>query len=202
MPALLAAAALAAALAPSQAPRPATAAEGGAARALAAVAAEGPEIEAVQRAAGAEAERGLSAAPGFARRSRAAALLPRLTAEWRHEERSHRVVGLQGSGEVDYLNLAPGTAVVLRATWDLGALVAARGELAAAQSAGEAARRRAEAVRRATALFYERRRALLALLLDPPGTERTRAEAEIDVDRMTAELDALTGGLFTRGGRP
>ncbi|HSN14280.1 MAG TPA: hypothetical protein VLT61_06575, partial [Anaeromyxobacteraceae bacterium] len=120
-----AAVALAAALAFTQAPPSAASAEDGAARALAVLAAEAPGSEAVQRAAAAEAERWLSTAPAFARRARVAALLPRITAEYRYEERSRRVVGLQGSGEVDYLNLAPGSEIALRATWDLGALVAA-----------------------------------------------------------------------------
>ncbi len=200
MPALLFAAALAASPVLAQLDAPVRPAEEGSARALAAISSEGPSIEAVQAAAARQSERGLGGAAGFARRSRLAALLPRITAEVRREERSYRVVGLQGSGEVDYLRLAPGSAVLVRASWDLGELVAARGEIAASSAAGEAARRRAEATRRATALFYERRRALLRLLLEPPESARARGEAEIDVDRMTAELDALTGGLFTRGG--
>ncbi len=93
------------------------------------------------------------------------------------------------------------TAVVFSATWDLGGLVAARGEISAASEAAERARRRAEAVKRATTLYYDRRRALLALLLDPPLAPRARAEAELEVDRITAELDALTGGLLAGAGR-
>jgi hypothetical protein len=102
---------------------------------------------------------------------------------------------------VDYRNLSPGSAVVLRATWELGALVAARGELAAAAAEEARARRRAEAGRRATALFYDRRRAQLQLLLAPPETAVARAEAELVIERLAAELDALTGGLLS-GRRP
>jgi hypothetical protein len=131
-----------------------------------------------------------------------AALLPRITAEYRQDERSYRVVGLQGSGEVDYLRLAPGTAFAVRATWDLGALVAAPGELAAAAEAAARARRREEAVKRATDLFYERRRLRLELLVAPPATALERAAAELEVERLGAELDALTGGLLTRGVPP
>ncbi len=171
-----------------------------AANALAALAAGEPSIAAVQAAAVREVERAAPAA-GLARRARLAALLPRLTAEYRHDERSYRVVGLQGSGEVDYLRLAPGTAVAFRATWDLGALVAARAEISALGDAAERARRRSEVVKRATTLYFDRRRALVALLLDPPQEPRARAEAELEIDRMTAELDALTGGAFAEGRR-
>lgn len=170
-------------------------------RALGALSAGEPGIAEVQEAAAREAERDGPSIDAYPARSRLAALLPRLTAEYRRDQRSYRVVGLQGSGEVDYLRLAPGSAFLVRATWDLGALVAAKGEIAAFSAASARARRREEAVRRATALFYDRRRAVLALLLDPPEGALARAEAELAVDRLTAELDALTGGLLARGAR-
>jgi hypothetical protein len=177
------------------------AAERDALRALAVLAAGAPPIAEVQEAAARAADRSVPEARGLARRARLAALLPTLTTEYRHEERSYRVVGLQGSGEVDYTRLAPGRAFVVRATWDLGELVAARGELPAAVAESERARRRGEAVRRATALYQALRRARLALLLAPPADALARAEAELEVDGLAAELDALTGGLLS-GRRP
>lgn len=169
-------------------------------RALQLVAAGEPDVRAVQAAAARRAGEE-DAVQGFRRRARLAALLPRVTAELRHDERSYRVVGLQGSGEVDYLREAPGNTLALRATWDLGELLAAPGELAAASGAAERARRRADAVAQATKLHFERRRLRLGLLLAPPADALARAEAELAIDRLGAELDALTGGLVTRGGR-
>jgi hypothetical protein len=166
-------------------------------RALASVAAGDPPVGEVQDAAARAADRQVQEAEGFASRARAAALLPRITVEVRRDERSYRVVGLQSSGEVDYRHLSPGSAVLVRATWDLGELVAARGELAAAAASEARARRRAEAVRRATALYYERRKAQLELHLAPPEDALARAEAELRVERLAAELDALTGGLLS-----
>lgn len=186
------------AAAPADAER---AAERDALRALAALAAGEPGIAEVQEAAARSAEASVAEAPGFARRARLAALLPRITAEYRRDERSYRVIGLQGSGEVDYQRFAPGVAFGVSATWELGELVAARGEIAAASAEGERARRRSEAVKRATVLFYERRRAQLALLLAPPDGALARAQAEIEVDRLGAELDALTAGLLSGGRR-
>ena len=52
----------------------------------------------------------------------------------------------------------------------------------------------------ATALYFERRHRLLALLADPPPDARARVEAELELARVTAELDALTGGLPWRSG--
>lgn len=182
------------AMAPPPPPRP----EVDAFRALAAVAAGEPGIAEVQEAAAREAERGGPDVEGYPGRSRMAALLPRLAVEYRREERSYRVVGLQGAEEVDYLRFMPGSALVFRATWDLATLVAARGEIAAAQAASARAQRREAAMKRATAVFFDRKRAMLALLLEPPPTALARAEAELAVDRLTAELDALTGGLLAR----
>jgi hypothetical protein len=169
--------------------------EAGAVRALARLAAGEPTAGEVQAAAARRAESPPDPAslPG---RGRAAALLPRITAEFRYGESTTHTLGLQGSGEVDYARFAPGSAFLLRATWDLGALLAPPGELAALAAAAERSRRRDEAVRRATALYFERARLRLALLLDPPGTARAWAEAEVELGRVTAELDALTGGLY------
>jgi hypothetical protein len=169
-------------------------------RALALAAAGDPDVTAVQAAAARIADAGGEDAATFPRRARLAALLPRITAEYRHAEQSSRVVGLQGAGEVDYLRLAPVDAFLVRATWDLGALVAATGEVPAASGAAVRARRRAEAVSHATALLFERRDRRLALLLAPPADALARAHAELEIDRLGAILDALTGGLISRGG--
>jgi hypothetical protein len=182
---------------PPDAPAPFRSAEREALRALAALDGAEPGIAEVQDAAARAAERAVGETRGFARRARLGALLPRVTAELRREDHSSRVVGLQGAGEVDYLRLAPATTWALRATWDLCELVAAPGEIQAASAANERAKRRAEAVRRATVLFYERRRAQAALLLAPPDAALARAEAELEVERLGAELDALTGGLLS-----
>ena len=153
-----------------------------------------PAIAEVQAAAARHAETATPDPAELARRRRLSALLPRITAEVRHEERDYRVVGLQGTGEVDYLRSSPGTSFAIHATWELGDLIAATGEAAAAAAALARAKRRDEAVRKATTLHFERRRRLLALLADPPPDTRARLEAELELARVTAELDALTGG--------
>ena len=132
-------------------------------------------------------------------RGRVAALLPQLTAEVRFDDRSYRVVGLQGSGEVDYERNAPGWLAAVRATWDLGALVTPLHQRVDAKGLLDRARRRDEAVRRATALYYERRRLRLALELAAPAAGADRASAALEIERLAAELDALTDGAFTGG---
>jgi hypothetical protein len=86
--------------------------------------------------------------------------------------------------------------VALRATWDLPNLVASGDELTAAAQAQARAKRRDEAVEKATALYFERRRLRVALYLAPPADPVARAQAELEILRIGAELDALTGGVF------
>jgi hypothetical protein len=134
-------------------------------------------------------------------RGRLAALLPRLTAELRIDERSYRVMGLQGTGEVDYARYAPGWLAAVRASWDLARLVEPLADAAAAKGAIERARRREEAIRKVTAIYFERRKLRLALALAPPAATAERADAELELERLAAELDGLTGGAFTGGAR-
>ncbi len=195
---LLPAAAAAAPPSPPQSPPPAdpSAAQGEAIRALAQVSAGEPAIEVLQRAAAREVDRSDRVTAAYPGRSRLAALLPKLTAEFTHDQASNRVVGIQGSGEVDYLRFTPSDSFMVRATWDLPSLVADGSELTAAAQAQALARRRAEAVEKVTKLFYERQRLRVALALAPPGDPVARAQAELEVARLAAEIDALTGAAL------
>ncbi len=174
---LLPAAAAAAPPSPPQSPAPAdpSAAQGEAIRALAQVSAGEPVIEVLQRAAAREVDRSDRVTAAYPGRSRLAALLPKLTAEFTHDQASNRVVGIQGSGEVDYLRFTPSDSFMVRATWELASLVADSSELTAAAQAQALARRRAEVVEKVTKLFYERQRLRVALALAPPGDPVARA---------------------------
>jgi hypothetical protein len=169
------------------------------ARAVATVAAREPPVESLQRAAARVAERASEDLTDYPARARWAALLPHFTAEFRRDQAANRVVGLQGSGEVDYLRLAPSNTFLVRATWDLPSLVAAPGELQAETQLAARARRRADAVEKVTKLFFERRKLRVALLVAPPGDPVARAQAEVDIARLGAEIDALTGGRLGEG---
>jgi hypothetical protein len=152
-----------------------------------------PRIETVQRAAQARAAPAREEAEGWRRRSRLAALAPRVVAEYRHDERSLHVVGVTSGSEVDYLRTSPGDTVSVRLAFDLDGLVFGRQELAAVAAAQRAEGHRRTAVDRATRLYYERLRLRLSLAANPPSSPRERAALEIDLEAVTAELDALTG---------
>jgi hypothetical protein len=190
-------AALLVALAPPPA-APGTA-EAEAFRALARATAGEPTIAEVQRAAADLAGADDDQLRSWVVRPRTAAWLPRLSVEGSHTERDTRVIGVTGTVESDYLRLAPTTQVGVRLAWDLDRLIFARDEVGAAWTASRILDRREERVRRATKAYFQRRRLLLQLLLDPPREALARAERENQVDEVTAELDGLTGGLFSAG---
>ena len=209
---LLTAAALAAAGPPPAALAEPT--EVAAARLLLRATASEPTIEEVQRAAAATAA---PPAGTWESRARLAALLPRVSTDARFDQRRARVVGLTGSSEVDYLRDTPGYVVGVRLTWDLPTLVFADAELRAAAHVQSLAKARTEAVARATKLYFERQRLRLELAAAPrtelataartelaaaPRSDaRSRAEQELRLLELAAELDALTAGAFTGGAR-
>jgi len=192
---------LAALAAPPPAPRPApvalaqafAGAREEAARLLGHALVGEPRVEEVQRAAAARAAVGRQEAEGWRRRARLAALVPRVSAQYRRDDRTYRVAGLASTSEVDYVRSAPGDTFTLRLDWNLEGLVLGREELAAAAAAQRAQAHRQRAVDRATHLYYERVRLRLALGASPPDDARERAEAELRLEEITAELDALTG---------
>ncbi len=184
------------------APDPAAAARSESHRVLALVAAADPPIAAVQQAAaehdGVDPER----LRAWVARPRSAHWLPRLSVEASRTERDTRVVGVTGTVESDYLRVNPSTQYGIRLSWDLDQLVFSRDEPAAAWTASRLIDRREERVRRATKLYFQRRRLLVQLALEPPREPRERAERENQVDEITAELDELTGGLLSGRRKP
>jgi hypothetical protein len=151
-----------------------------------------PSIDEVQRAAAARAAPSADEAESWRRRARLAPLVPKVVAEYRHDERATHVVGLTGSSEVDYLRDAPGDTIAVRLAWNLDGLVFDRAELDAAAAAERAAARRRAAVERATRLYFERLRLKLDLVSgEPSGAIRARMELELEA--VTAELRAVTG---------
>lgn len=170
-----------------------------AARAAALAWAGEPSVEAVQRAAAAQLDGERDRLDSLRRRARHAAWLPRLAADVEHDQRTTRVVGFTGAAESDYLRTSPGWRGGLRAAWDLDRLAFSRDELAVAEAATRLARQREERVERATRLLFQRVGLKAELLLSPPPDALLRAQRELELARLAAELDALTGGFLGRG---
>jgi hypothetical protein len=157
-----------------------------------------PALREVQDAAARRAFRSRPLA--VATRARFAALLPKVTAELQRDDRRYHVAGLTSTSEVDYVRHTPGTQVSVRLSWDLAGVVFADAELRSAGDADAAAKVASDAVERATRLYFERQRLLLALAAAPPAAAKERAERELEIAELGGILDALTGGLWSSGG--
>jgi hypothetical protein len=92
------------------------------------------------------------------------------------------------------LDEGTGTTWSVVLAWDFSQVVFAREETQLALAHAHLARVRREAAEHAAGLWLERRRAKALWTAAAPGPERT--QACFAVLQLTAELDALTSGLF------
>jgi hypothetical protein len=91
-----------------------------------------------------------------------------------------------------------------RGEWQLNELVFSPDELAVLRESRLTAKERQKLLQTVTRTYFERRRAQVDLLTAPPADAKGRALAELKIAELTAELDSLTGGAFSRmasGGR-
>lgn len=168
-------------------------------RALARLEAREPTVDQVRAAAlryaGLDAERWR----GWARRARLAGLLPDVSVRATRSTNTDRDHSRQSTGTE---RLAVGTdldsGVEARATWRLDRLVFDPAEIRAADTGQRHHRYRLTLAAQVTTLYYRRRRVQLQLLWRPPTDPAERAERHLEVRELTDQLDALTGGYFSR----
>ncbi|MFU8807388.1 MAG: hypothetical protein ACNA8W_26500, partial [Bradymonadaceae bacterium] len=84
----------------------------------------------------------------------------------------------------------------LRATIDLGGLLYDRSEPAIAREVRSRLLHREELLRRVTQLYFERRHHQVLEIVEADIDWHTRLERRMQIDVLTAQLDALTGGWF------
>jgi hypothetical protein len=103
-------------------------------------------------------------------------------------------VGIDSDNDVRY---------ELRATWDLGKFAFNPDEIAAHFQALRTADARREIESLVIRLYFERRRLKADLAAaDANDMSRSGLKLELRIEEVEAELDALTGGAFTRLRRP
>jgi len=127
-------------------------------------------------------------------RARSAHWAPAVRGQWgaRDDQRSRR--GEFRLAPLIEDDLGTGHSWAVTVTWDFSQVVYAREESQIALAHAHLARVRREAAERAGKLWVDRARARIALESLPPGPRRL--EARLELLRLTAELDAATGGLF------
>ncbi len=85
-----------------------------------------------------------------------------------------------------------------RATWRLDELVFNRNELAVYRELKRLVDLRVDVLKETTKLYFERRRLQVDLMIKPPKTLITRIRRMLRLQELTADLDAFTGGFFSR----
>lgn len=141
-------------------------------------------------------------------RAETAALLPEVTLGFsaaRDRDRGHDLdetfssgalhsLRDSGSGQQTDLELS------LEFSWDLADHRDPRRALAVSKERRELVELRDQVLERVNRLYFERRRVLAALAAQPSDADGT--ELEIRAEELAAQLDAWTGGLFTRLATP
>jgi hypothetical protein len=150
-------------------------------------------IGAALRVAGHDPGRGKS----WQRRLGWSGLLPKLTARMSQSQSEGELLDLRADtpsrlGLSGYLSLR----WEVRATWDLSRLLFDARELQVSSRSSGLARERAALVERVVQLYFERVR-LLLMAGTPEPAPQAALERQIALQRVTALLDAMTGGLLS-----
>ncbi|MCB9523337.1 MAG: hypothetical protein H6702_08120 [Myxococcales bacterium] len=148
----------------------------------------------------------------MATRSRLRGLLPevRLRVTKDDDEESRSVARFDQAGvageRTGYDTLADDLQFMGEARWRLGDVVFNNQETAVARENRYGARERRQLLQTVTQIYFERRRAQIELVNSPPKDPTARALADLKIQQLTGELDAMTGGRFSRlvanGGQP
>jgi len=104
--------------------------------------------------------------------------------------------GTQDADPLQWNQLANASSWLVSATWDLPSAIYSRDETQLALTSVHLARVRREVAERAAELYASRTRCLLALRAQAQASATSQLEAALALLSVTADLDALTAGLF------
>jgi hypothetical protein len=162
-----------------------------------------PPVEVLRRAASALAAVEPARARSLLQRARWAALLPEV--RLRLDRRFGRTESIDfGGAPTDPVDSPVGVDTIndlryeARATWDLSRLVFNPDEIAAGTQALRIADVRREVESAVIRLYFERRRLKAEALASDASDMASRVRLDLRVQETEAELDALTGGAFSR----
>ncbi|MFT7579765.1 MAG: hypothetical protein ACI9MR_001431 [Myxococcota bacterium] len=85
-----------------------------------------------------------------------------------------------------------------RAEWDLTRLVFNRDGVAASRQIERLVNQREDVLTTVNKLYYARRQAQIEMEIDPPTSVQKAIRMQLRIDGLTADLDALTGGWFSK----
>lgn len=88
--------------------------------------------------------------------------------------------------------------VLIRGQWDLSELVMSSDRIRIINESQDAVKLRDKTLSQVTRLYFDRRRHQVEMLLNPRSSLNGKVEDELRLLELTASIDALTGGQFSR----
>jgi hypothetical protein len=143
----------------------------------------------------------------WARASQSFALLPRLQVETLINDNLDRRFAYESvAGDLlarqTAMDETQGIRFLVRSQWDLSELVMSSDRIRVINESQDAVKLRDRLLSQVTKLYFDRRRQQVQLLLDPPYDLQARVDATLRLLELTAGIDALTGGRFSREMKP
>lgn len=158
-----------------------------------------PNIVAVQGAAASYARVNPDAYDSWVDAARWAYLLPRsLRGQIRRTDSDQSDVRTTTSGLSDLVSTDAQLQLELRADWDLTRLVFNRDGINAARQIERLVNQREDILTTVNKLYFARRQLQVEVELEPPTSVERAVKTQLRIDALTADLDALTGGWFSK----
>lgn len=170
-----------------------------------------PTAQQVQQAALVWANLHDNRVPGWYRQIRLSAMLPRVRVEGMHREHDRFQIDGTQNFDIDNNTFTPRDLRELRrdyeytqfdarawAQWELSELVWDADILRVSAESQRITRLRQELTSTITSLYFDRRQRQVELELEPPADLAGKLRAQLAIDQLTANIDALTGGWFVR----
>lgn len=85
----------------------------------------------------------------------------------------------------------------IKLQWQLNKLLMSSERIRVINEAQDIVKLRDKVLDEVTRLYFDRRRQQIDMLLNPPATLQDRIKAELQLEEVTANLDAYTGGAFS-----
>lgn len=170
-----------------------------------------PTVREVQEVAAEYAQINESAMEGWRRRASTSALLPDVRVEYRFQMEDDRTDENDQDFEVDAngdliltgldldvrLDDDEYNQISLQGDWNFQELIWNADLLRISKETRDTVELREDILTTVTSLYFERRRAQVQLLVDPPSDAMERMRRELEIEELTAQIDAFTGGWFS-----
>lgn len=158
-----------------------------------------PQIVTVQNAAAEYARVNPDAYDSWMSSSRWAYLLPNnMRVQMRLTDGNQSDVRTTTSGLSDLVSVDSQSQLTLLADWDLTRLVFNRDSIVAARQIAQLVNQREDILTTVNKLYFARRQLQVDLELEPPSSVERAVKSQLRIDALTADLDALTGGWFSK----